>query len=244
MFLPNELQMMQGAFSLLAEMGGSQGLASALRSDVKAGLLADEADEELYERRRTLYGCNVFAQPELASFFDLCRDILSDPMLIVLLIAGVISVALGLVDSLSSGWYEGVSIIGAVVLVTLVGATNEWKQQKQLAQLDRTEEADLVTVIRSGKSLQIHPDQVLVGDVVLLSAGCFIPADGVIVADDAIKVNESRMTGESADISKDFYSPFPVRRHRGAAGPGHHAGVGSRPQQCLRPHHVQPRPGA
>ena len=207
-FQPNELHYMQGSFSVLAEMGGSQGLASALRSDVKTGLQPDEADAAVFDRRRALYGSNVFAQAELPSFLQLCADILSDPMLIVLLIAGVVSIALGLVDSLSHGWYEGASIILAVVLVTLVGATNEWKQQQQLATLDRSEEADLITVIRAGKTVQIHPEQVLVGDVVLLSAGCFIPADGVIVADDSIKVNESKMTGESVDISKDFYSPF------------------------------------
>ena len=207
-FTPNELHYLQGNFALLAEVGGAQGLAAALRSDVKSGLLADEADTAAFSRRTALYGENVFAEPELTSFVDMCKDILSDPMLIILLIAGVVSIALGLVDSLSHGWYEGASIIFAVFLVTMVGATNEWKQQKQLANLDRSEEADLITCIRAGKSTQVHPDAVLVGDIVLLSAGCFIPADGVIVADDAIKVNESKMTGESKDIAKDYYAPF------------------------------------
>ena len=189
-------------------MGGAQGLAAALRSDVKGGLHADEVDSGEYSRRLELYGKNVFAQPDLPTFLELCKETISDPMLIILLIAGVVSIGLGLADSLSHGWYEGAAIIFAVVLVVLVGSTNEWKQQKQLANLDRSEEADLITVIRAGKSQQIHPDDVLVGDVVLLSAGNFIPADGIIVADDSIKVNESRMTGESIDIPKDFYTPF------------------------------------
>ena len=207
-FSPNELHHLHGSFSLLAEMGGAQGLAAALRSDVKGGLYLDEVEVGEYERRRALYGLNVFAAAELTSFLELCKDTVSDPMLIILLIAGVVSIGLGLADSLTHGWYEGAAIIFAVVLVVLVGSTNEWKQQKQLANLDRSEEADLITVIRAGKSQQIHPEAVLVGDVVLLSAGNFIPADGVIVADDSIKVNESRMTGESIDIPKDFYSPF------------------------------------
>ena len=207
-FTPNELQYLQGSFPHLSEMGGAQGLAAALRSDVKSGLHGDESDDGAFARRTALYGANVFAEAELASFLDMCKDILSDPMLIVLLVAGVVSIALGLADSLDHGWYEGASIIFAVFLVTVVGASNEWKQQKQLSTLDRSEEADLTTVIRAGKSTQIHPSAVLVGDIVLLSAGCFIPADGVIVADDSIKVNESKMTGESKDISKDFYSPF------------------------------------
>ena len=207
-FAPNELHALHGQFSLLAEMGGAQGLAAALRSDVKGGLHLDEAESGDFQRRVELYGTNVFATPELPSFLELCKETVSDPMLIILIIAGVISIGLGLADSLSHGWYEGAAIILAVVLVVLVGSINEWKQQKQLANLDRSEEADLITVIRAGKSQQIHPDAVLVGDVVLLSAGNFIPADGVIVADDSIKVNESRMTGESIDIPKDFYAPF------------------------------------
>ena len=207
-FSPNELHHLHGKFPLLAEMGGAPGIAASLRSDVKAGLHQDEADSADYGRRSQLYGSNVFAAAELTSFLELCKETVSDPMLIVLLVAGVVSIGLGLADSLSHGWYEGAAIIFAVALVVLVGSTNEWKQQKQLANLDRSEEADLITVIRAGKSQQIHPDAVLVGDLVLLSAGNFIPADGIIVADDSIKVNESRMTGESIDIPKDFYSPF------------------------------------
>ena len=50
---------------------------------------ADEADDAVFDRRRSLYGGNVFAEAELPSFLRLCLDILGDPMLIVLLIAGV-----------------------------------------------------------------------------------------------------------------------------------------------------------
>ena len=208
---PNELQHIHGSMPLLAEMGGAQGIALALRSDVKAGIYADEVStvkEDVIGRRELVYGTNVYPQPVLKTYWQFCWEAATDIMLIVLIVAGVISIVLGLVEDPSSGWYEGLSIILAVFLVVVIGATNNYQQQQQFAKLDRTEEVDLCSVIRGGESMQIHPDRIQVGDLVALSAGGFIPADGIIVADESIKVNESKMTGESIDIKKDFYSPF------------------------------------
>lgn len=65
-----------------------------------------------------------------------------------------------------------------------------------------------VTVIRNGQLETVWSEEVMVGDVVKISAGCFIPADGIILADDQVKVDESRMTGESIEITKSFNEPF------------------------------------
>lgn len=65
-----------------------------------------------------------------------------------------------------------------------------------------------VSVIRDGKLITIMSEEVVVGDIVKISAGCFIPADGLICADDQVKVDESRMTGESIEVTKSFNEPF------------------------------------
>lgn len=113
--------MLQGKFAYLAEMGGAQGIATMLRSDVKNGLYQDEVDQltpfqtnqlaqsqsqspkeaatqSVTPRRIDKYGTNVFAKPVAATYFELCAEIMKDPMLILLSIAGILSIALGLVD--------------------------------------------------------------------------------------------------------------------------------------------------
>ena len=73
-------------------------------------------------------------QPPLPTFIELCKDELEDPMLIVLMIAGAISIILGIIDG--HGWVEGVAILVAVVVVTCVGAFNNLSQAKEFRRLD------------------------------------------------------------------------------------------------------------
>lgn len=172
---PNELQYVAGQFDLLSEMGGVQGIGSVLRTDVKCGLYEDECSSG-FVRRKEIYGLNVFPSPPLKTFLEFVLEGLSDPMLILLMIAGSVSIALGLYEDLHEGWYEGVAILFAVALVALIGATNNYNQQKRFAELDRTEEFDKCSVIRNKITLQLPPNEILVGDIVILAAGAFIPA--------------------------------------------------------------------
>jgi len=196
-------------FGLLAEMGGVYGLATAFRSDVKNGLYEDEIKAG-FDIRIKKYGQNVYPKPPMATFLEHCWETLHDPMLIILIIAGVVSIVLGSVEHGADGWFEGIAIIFAVFLVTVVGAANEVQQEKQFRALDESKEAEKCSVVRAGKSLIVPAEEVLVGDVVYLDANnhSFIPADGVMITDEPILVDESKMTGESRDVKKEYKDPF------------------------------------
>jgi len=157
--------------------------------------------------RQRIYGTNAFPERELDTFYELCRDGLKDPILIILMISGLISFGLGIWENPRSGWTEGISITFAVVLVDIIGAVNQYTQQKQFAGLDKSKQVDLYTVVRNGVSVQVDPVDIQVGDIVKLFAGSFIPADGFVISEDMVKVNESSMTGESKDIVKSRESP-------------------------------------
>ena len=94
--------------------------------------------------------------------------------------------------------------------MTVVGAVNEQQQEKQFRALDESKEKVRCTVLRAGEKVSIPIDEVLVGDVLSLNAlqGSYIPADGILITDDPVKVNESKMTGESRDIEKNAKHPF------------------------------------
>lgn len=169
---------------------------------------SSESEFVPFSARRTLYGDNVYPVKPLKGWFAFAREIISDPMLIVLLIGGCVSVILGEIEDHEAGWYDGISIFSAVFLVVTIGATNSSLQEQAFAAMDKSGDVDHVTVIRGTEQMQVVPDDINVGDVVHLAAGSFIPADGVLLTHETIKVNESRMTGESTDVSKHFYSPF------------------------------------
>jgi Ca2+-transporting ATPase len=97
-----------------------------------------------------------------------------------------------------------VAIGCAVILVTLVSATNNWQQQRKFRAVDVSRELDPVTVIRSAVQLSIRPEEILVGDMVVLAAGQRIPADGIMVhmIGQSLDVNESTATGETGVVHK------------------------------------------
>lgn len=90
----------------LAEMGGVQGLAKAFRTDLQRGVYKDEVDEG-FKRRQDVYGVNLFPKKPSRHFLSLCLDELKDPMLIILMVAGTISIVAGAIDDPKQGWVEG-----------------------------------------------------------------------------------------------------------------------------------------
>lgn len=205
---PNDILRMQGRFGLLAEMGGVQGLAAAFRSDIKTGLFDDEVKEGKFTSRQAIFGINEYPKPPLQSFLEHCKDALGDPMLIILLIAGVVAIIVGCIDDPENGWHDGLAVLIAVFIVVMVGASNNYKQERAFRALDATKKKSRYVCIRDGQPVQVDQEGLNVGDLVQLSAGANIPADGIMVSLDQVKVNESSMTGESKDITKHFEDPF------------------------------------
>lgn len=121
-------------------------------------------------------------------------------MLIILSIAAVVSLAVGIPQSVRGigvEWVEGAAIIIAIVVVVTVGAANDWQKERQFAKLSQKKEDRSVKVVRSGKTMEVSTYNVVVGDVMCLEPGDIVPVDGILIEGQGIKCDESSVTGES-----------------------------------------------
>uniref|UniRef100_A0A8C0IQK2 P-type Ca(2+) transporter n=1 Tax=Chelonoidis abingdonii TaxID=106734 RepID=A0A8C0IQK2_CHEAB len=102
-----------------------------------------------------------------------------------------------------TGWIEGAAILLSVVCVVLVTAFNDWSKEKQFRGLQsRIEQEQKFTVIRGGQVIQIPVADIIVGDIAQVKYGDLLPADGVLIQGNDLKIDESSLTGESDQVKK------------------------------------------
>jgi Ca2+ transporting ATPase len=186
---------------ILEELGGSNGLIEKLNSSKTTGLLSNDDHQE----RISIYGRNKPAKEKKFSYFELCWIALKDPTLRVLIVAGLISLIIGVVleDHPEYAWIEGFAIIVAVVVVVNVGAINDYQKQNKFNDLKKqNRKGKQITILRDGNWFSVHPKVLLVGDIVKLENGITIPADGVLLEGSDVEVIEAAMTGENENIKK------------------------------------------
>ncbi len=124
---------------------------------------------------------------------------LADPMIIILLIAAAISGVLAVVENES---FTDVIIILAVVIINAVlGVYQESKAEKAIEALQEMSAATS-KVLRDGRIVSIHSEDLVVGDIVLLEAGDAVPADARILESASMQVEEAALTGESVPVTK------------------------------------------
>mmetsp|Transcript_24048 Transcript_24048/g.60400 ORF Transcript_24048/g.60400 Transcript_24048/m.60400 type:complete len:1187 (+) Transcript_24048:108-3668(+) len=183
----------------LEELGSYEGLCDKLKTNIHEGINPDEVSD-----RQQVFGRNYVEQKPLTPFWKFCWDALQDPTLIFLSVASVVSIIIGTtfepVECL--GWLDGLAIMVAVVVVVLVGAIQESSKEKQFRALTDKASDDLVNVIRGGQQRQVSNRDVVVGDVLVLSTGDIIVADGLVFERNTLKIFEGALTGESHAISK------------------------------------------
>lgn len=153
------------------------------------GLTSAEANKRLIT-----YGPNIFPEKQHFSVVSIFIHQFTSPLIFVLLGAVVITVILGdLVDAVVIG--------AAVVINTILGFVQEYKAQNTIAALKKilTPQAK---VIRDGKTMTIPAAQLVPGDIVILSAGDHVPADGRVLEAVSLHINESMLTGESVPVEK------------------------------------------
>ena len=185
-------------FESLNHFGGVKQLVLVLETDVKRGINGSEADVVL---RRSVFGANKYQKPPPKSFLSFVIEALKDTTIIILLACAVLSLAFGIKqDGWKDGWYDGGSIVVAVVLVVAVSAVSNFKQSKQFDKLS-TKRSDIrVEIVRERRRQPISIFEVVVGDIVCLKIGDQIPADGLFLEGHSLMVDESSMTGESDHI--------------------------------------------
>ena len=159
-----------------------------------------------FEDRLRVFRDNRLPEKKADSIFVLIWRAYNDKILILLTIAAVISLSLGIYETVSGGssvdWVEGVAICVAILIVVTVGAANDFQKERQFIKLNKRKDDREVKVIRSGKSLQISVHDITAGDVLHLEPGDAVPADGVFISGHGVKCDESSATGESDQMKK------------------------------------------
>lgn len=167
--------------------------------------------EDSFSDRKRVFKDNRLPEKKAKSIFELAWMAYNDKVLILLSVAAVISLSLGIYQSVSPQpngeapveWVEGVAIIVAILIVVIVGAANDYQKERQFVKLNKKKDDRDVKVIRSGKSREISVHDVLVGDVMHLEPGDLIPVDGIFISGHNVKCDESSATGESDLLRKN-----------------------------------------
>ena len=160
-----------------------------------AGLTSDQAKERL-----TQYGPNKLKEAEKPTLLQRFIEQLKDPMLIILMIAAGVSVLTGWLAG-ESEWAEVIIILVVVLLNAVLGVIQESKAEAAIEAL-QTMTAATCKVLRDGKLTILRSDELVPGDVVLLEAGDAVPADGRIIENASLKIEEAALTGESVPVNK------------------------------------------
>ena len=155
------------------------------------------SNEEVILNRKK-YGSNSFSKKKKDSFFKLLLESFSDPIIKILLIALGIKTIFLIRDF---DWYETVGIVIAIMVASLISSISEYGSMKAFDKLTEESSKISVRVKRNGQVMSIPINEVVVNDIVLLSTGDRVPADGVII-DGNISIDESMMNGEAKEVYK------------------------------------------
>ncbi|XP_064174875.1 plasma membrane calcium-transporting ATPase 1-like isoform X4 [Anguilla rostrata] len=215
-----ELRGAEGLHRVEEAFGGAQGLCSRLHTSPVDGLSGNPAD---ISKRIEEFGQNFIPPKKAKTFLQLVWEALQDVTLIILEVAAIVSLGLsfyrppdaerehcgkaagGVEDEgeAEAGWIEGAAILLSVVCVVLVTAFNDWSKEKQFRGLQsRIEQEQRFSVVRAGQVIQIPVADIVVGDVAQIKYGDLLPADGVLIQGNDLKIDESSLTGESDHVKK------------------------------------------
>ena len=161
--------------------------------NIKNGL----SDNEVIESRNK-YGKNVISGKKRDGFFKLLLSSFGDPIIRILLIALGIKVVF-LFSSFD--WYETIGIVIAILIASLISTISEYGSEKAFLRLQEEASKLKCKVRRNGKDFLVNIDDIVVGDIVVLSTGDKIPADGIIVSG-SLSVDESSINGETREAHK------------------------------------------
>ena len=157
-------------------------------------------DREVAESRAA-HGANILTPPQKESLFMRFLEKFQDPLIIILLIAGALSIGISCyeywgLDKDAGVFFEPIGIFIAILLATGLGFIFELKADKEFALLNQVNDDEPVQVIRNGNAMQVPKKDVVVGDIVILNTGEEVPADGELLEAVALSIDESTLTGE------------------------------------------------
>ncbi|XP_028905948.1 plasma membrane calcium-transporting ATPase 2 isoform X2 [Ornithorhynchus anatinus] len=215
-----ELRGTEAVVKIKETYGDTEGLCRRLKTSPIEGLPGTAPD---LEKRKQIFGQNFIPPKKPKTFLQLVWEALQDVTLIILEIAAIISLGLsfyhppgegnegcaaaqaGAEDEgeAEAGWIEGAAILLSVICVVLVTAFNDWSKEKQFRGLQsRIEQEQKFTVVRGAQVIQIPVAEIVVGDIAQVKYGDLLPADGIFIQGNDLKIDESSLTGESDQVRK------------------------------------------
>ena len=203
---------------VLCEYGNVEKLCRDLNSSPIEGVVGTPTD---LDSRRNYFGANVIPSKGAKSFFRQLMVTLSDVILIILIVAAIISIGISFVhvegeeqhnkaeaeeegtDELSLEWIEGTAMLLTVLVVMLVTAIQNYTKEHQYKKLqNKIHDEHKISVIRSGQTRLVPVSELVVGDVCQIKYGDTLPADGLLLQNNDLKVDESSLTGETDLVKK------------------------------------------
>lgn len=146
------------------------------------------------ENRIKLYGLNALKAQRQSTWFRLLLSQFKSPLVLILIFAAIISAFVG-------EWTDAIIVLAVVFGSTMLGFVQEYRASNAVEKL-RSQVTIKSSVLRGGKAQTLPSEQVVPGDVVLLSAGSLIPADGVVLEANDFFVNQAVLTGETFPVEK------------------------------------------
>ncbi|XP_008767668.1 plasma membrane calcium-transporting ATPase 4 isoform X1 [Rattus norvegicus] len=215
-----ELRAADAVTQISAHYGSVQEICARLKTSPVEGLSGNPAD---LEKRRLVFGKNMIPPKKPKTFLELVWEALQDVTLIILEIAAIISLVLSFYrppggeneicghivsnpeedEEGETGWIEGAAILASVIIVVFVTAFNDWSKEKQFRGLQsRIELEQKFSIIRNGQLIQLPVAEIVVGDIAQVKYGDLLPADGILIQGNDLKIDESSLTGESDHVKK------------------------------------------
>ena len=185
----------------IREYGGSEGIMSKLKTNPKKGISS-------IEFRENDFGSNkVFIEP-VPPFCSYVCEALEDLMVRILIVAAIVQIVLGITlgEEPEKDWIDGLSIIIAILVVTLVGSITNYQKETKFHELNTVQnEGTTYKVIRNGVPKEMKSDDILVGDLINIMVGDILPSDMILIEGNGLKMDESSLTGESDSLRKESF---------------------------------------
>lgn len=176
-------------------------LLQAAGADPEHGL-----SESQVQASRQKYGANTFVRTGTESMLKRIWDASTEPMLLMLIFAAIITLAVNITRYFTGGEYnflECAGIFAAIFLSVAITIVTEGKSAKAFEALSKINEDTLIKVLRDGEPQLIPQKDIVIGDILLIETGDKIVADGRLISGNDLSADESALTGESLPVKKD-----------------------------------------
>lgn len=198
--------------AIVRKFGSVNNIIHDLRTSSTKGVIGIR---EAVQHTQEKFGSNLIPLQPPKNILNYLLCAMRDWVILLLFIGGLVSFVLGAVfpekcegrNTLVVSMYEGIGIMSTVVVMILLTAFSDYLKETDFRRLhSRINRERRANVIRSGKVTEIVAQDIVVGDLCQLSVGTLIPADGIVVHENGLVVNEAALTGSTAMVPKEMHS--------------------------------------